>query len=97
LDEDSNIEFGKIAWVRISQWLPWMEMSGRAGAIYFNAVGRKLRKWSDLPPILKAQIKSNYPKYRNAPLANDARRNETSWTYMKKIIDRRRKDKVGGN
>ncbi len=90
LDADTNIEYGKIAWVRISQWLPWMNMKGRDGDMYFNAVGRKLKSWDDMPDTLKDEIKKSYPKYTNAPPANDQRKNETSWTYMKKIIDKRR-------
>lgn len=93
LDDSTNIEYGKIAWVRISQWLPWMNMAGRDGDMYFNAVGRKLKQWDDLPELLKKEIKANYPKYRNAPPADDQRKNETSWTYMKKIIDKRRAEK----
>lgn len=93
LDDSTDIEYGKIAWVRISQWLPWMDMSGRTGSMYFNAVGRKLQKWDDLPQILKDEIHKNYPKYTNAPSADDQRKNETSWTYMKKIIDQRKADK----
>jgi len=97
LDANTDIEYGKIAWVRISQWLPWMEMSGRTGAMYFNAVGRKLKKWDDLPNILKDEINKNYPIYKNAPPADDARDNETSWTYMKKIIDQRKVKKDNAN
>ena len=90
LDASSNIEYGTIAWVRISQWLPWMNMAGRHGILYFNAVGRKLEQWDDLPTVLKNEIKANYPEYTNAPPADDKRKNETSWTYMKKIIDKRK-------
>ena len=32
-----------VAWVRIAQWLPWMEMNGRAGLMYVNATGKKLK------------------------------------------------------
>lgn len=93
LDDSTDIEYGKIAWVRIAQWLPWMNMAGRDGDMYFNAVGRKLKKWDDLPELLKSEIKANYPIYTNAPSADDTRKNETSWTYMKKIIDQRRAEK----
>lgn len=93
LDANTDIEYGKIAWVRLSQWLPWMNMAGRDGTMYFNAVGRKLQSWDDMPDLIKQEIKDNYPEYTNAPPADDARRNETSWTYMKKIIDKRRGDK----
>ena len=29
-----------VAWARISDWLPWMKMRGRAGNLYFNGAGR---------------------------------------------------------
>ena len=61
-----------------------MEMNGRAGMLYFNAMGRKL---------LKSEIAANYPEYVAPPL-DDPRRNETSWTYMKKIIDGRESEEI---
>ncbi len=90
LSLESDIEYGNIAWVRIAKWLPWMNMGDRSGLMYFNAVGKKLRSWDGLPDTMKTEIRENYPEYTNAPEAGDTRPNETSWTYMKKIIDKRR-------
>lgn len=78
-----------IAWVRIADWLPWMEMNGREGVLYFNAQGVKLDEWNQLPKLMKDQIAANYPAYTNAPPADDARPNETSWTFFKKALDAR--------
>ena len=78
-----------ISWVRLAQWLPWMEMSGRAGMLYFNAMGRKLLNYDQLSDLLKSEIAANYPEYVAPPPLDDPRRNETSWTYMKKMIDSR--------
>jgi len=39
---------------------------------------------------MKDEIAKNYPEYTNAPPLDDDRKNETSWTYMKKIIDQRK-------
>ena len=75
--------------VRLAQWLPWMEMNGRAGMLYFNAMGRKLQGYDQLPELMKTEIAERYPEYTAPPPLDDARRNETSWTYMKKIIDSR--------
>ena len=63
-------------------------MNGRAGMLYFNAMGRKLLNYDQLSDLLKSEIAANYPEYVAPPL-DDSRRNETSWTYMKKIIDGR--------
>lgn len=90
LDASTDIEYGNIAWVRIAKWLPWMDMGDRSGIMYFNAVGKKLNSWDELPDVMKKEIAANYPEYTNAPPADDKRKNETSWTYMKKIIDQRR-------
>ncbi len=92
LDRDQHTAYANVAWVRISRWLPWMEMGDRAGLLYFNAVGAKLKSWDELPELMKKEIAANYPAYRHAPPVDDQRPNETSWTYMKKVIDRR-----GGN
>jgi hypothetical protein len=89
LDEDTTFVNPGVAWVRIAQWLPFMEMNGREGMMYFNAQGGKLDSWDDLPQLLKDQIAANYPDYTNAPPLDDTRPNETSWTYFKKILDQR--------
>lgn len=33
-----------VGWSRISGWLPWMQMGGRTGAVYFHTAGRKLAR-----------------------------------------------------
>ena len=77
----------RIGWERISDWLPWMEMRGRAGILYFHTAGRKLDNFEQLPDIMKEFIDTKYPKYREPPPGDDTRPNETSWTYFKKVLD----------
>ena len=89
--DNTSVNAG-VAWVRIAEWLPWMEMNGREGMLYFNAQGVKLNSWDELPQLMKDQIAKNYPEYTNAPPLDDKRPNETSWTYFKKIFDQRAKD-----
>jgi hypothetical protein len=74
-----------LAWNRVSQWLPWMDMEGRPGAMIFVTAGNSVNSFEELDPILKDQISRNFPKYKEPPPADDARPNETSWTYFKKI------------
>jgi hypothetical protein len=75
-----------VAWVRMSSWLPWMEMGDRAGLFYINAAGRKLDNFAQLPDVIKNEIAANYPDYTRAPPLDDTRPNETSWTYFKKKV-----------
>lgn len=75
-----------IGWVRLSGWLPWMEMGDRVGMLYFSTAGRKLGRWEDMPAGFRAQIEADYPLYRNPPPLDDPRPNETSWTYFKKMV-----------
>jgi hypothetical protein len=89
LDSKQTVAYPVVSWVRIAKWLPWMEMGDRAGILYFNAVGKKLESWDQLPQVMKNEIAANYPDYTEPPPVNDARPNETSWTYMKMIIDSR--------
>jgi len=76
----------EVGWVRMADWLPWMEMSGRAGLIYIHAAGRKLDSADQLSPVLKKALETGYPEYRSPPAGDDNRENETSWTYFKKKI-----------
>jgi hypothetical protein len=79
-----------ISWTRLSGWLPWMKMGGRVGTVVYSTVGKRLESVDDLSEPLRTEIRSNYPTYLTPPPIDDARPNETSWTYIKKIIDQRR-------
>ena len=76
----------QVGWVRFADWLPWMEMNGRAGLIYIHAAGRKLERFDQLPPVVLKAVETTYPEYRSPPPGDDARENETSWTYFKKKV-----------
>jgi len=76
----------EVGWVRLADWLPWMEMSGRAGIIYIHAAGRKLESYEQLPTVMRKAIETEYPEYRTPPSGDDSRENETSWTYFKKKV-----------
>lgn len=78
----SNVSVG---WVRMSDWLPWMMMSGREGVIYFHTAGRRLSSWNELPIMIKDEIKKNYPDYVAPPPLDDARPNMTSWKHYDAI------------
>jgi hypothetical protein len=75
----------RIAWVRISDWLPWMKMGGREGVIYFNTNGRKLDNFDQMPASLKTELLANYPAYVAPPPLDDTRPNETSWGHFKDV------------
>ena len=80
-----------VSWVRISPWLPWMEMTGRGGVLVFNAVGQILPDGiAGLPKVMRDEIALNYPTYTVPPPVDDARPNDTSWTYFKRMTDARR-------
>lgn len=84
-----------IAWTRISKFLPWMKMGDKAGWLIFTGTGKKLRGGTEaLPESMKAEMRANYPDYFHAPPLDDTRPNETSWTYFKKQIEKRKKDKT---
>jgi hypothetical protein len=89
--EDEGVDSvpARVGWVRMSKWLPWMEMGDRAGLIYFHTAGRKLDSFDDLSETMKAEIAANYPDYAEPPPLDDERRNETSWSYFKKVLSER--------
>jgi hypothetical protein len=79
-----------ISWARVSDWIPWMKMGGRSGLVVFTTVGKRVASIDDLSEPLRGEIKANYPVYLAPPPLDDARPNETSWTYIRKIVDARR-------
>ncbi|MGI9329501.1 MAG: DUF1838 family protein [Gammaproteobacteria bacterium] len=76
-----------VGWARLSGWLPWMEMGDRTGMLYFHTAGRKLDSYDDLSERMRQEIARNYPDYAAPPPLSDERRNETSWTFFKKVLD----------
>lgn len=85
-----------VSWVRLSTWMPWMEMGGRDGMMIFNAMGRKLPGgFEELPPMIKQEVRTNFPIYETAPPADDTRLNETTWTKFKLLTDRARAAEKG--
>ena len=64
-EEDSAGAF--VGWVRLAQWLPWMEMGSRSGKMYFHAGGSKVGDYENVPASFRATIEEHYPLYRHAP------------------------------
>jgi len=81
-----------VAWSRISPWLPWMKMRGRPGLLYFNGAGRKLDGFAGLPEHLRKLIESRNPQFNAPPPVDDARPNESSWSYYRKAYPIPEKD-----
>ena len=67
-----------------------MKMQGRSGMLVFTTVGGRVDSFKDLPQSLRREIEINYPAYKEPPPLDDARPNETTWTYAKKLIDAKR-------
>lgn len=82
-----TIPSASISWARVSNWLPWMRMRGRVGMIVFTTVGMRVAEIDDLGEPLRSELRKNYPAYLAPPPLDDDRPNETSWTYIKKIVD----------
>lgn len=76
-----------VAWARVSDWLPWMKMRGRAGLLYFNGAGRKLDSYAELPESMRSAIEARAPLFRDPPPVDDQRPNETSWTSFRKQME----------
>jgi len=77
----------KVGWVRISDWLPWMEMQGREGLFYVQAAGKKVKGFEGMPQVMQDYINTKAPIYKAPPPGDDDRKNETSWTYFQKLIE----------
>jgi hypothetical protein len=50
-------------------------------------MGNKLKRFDELPAVLKTEIAASYPAYAAPPPVDDKRPNETSWTVFKKWVD----------
>ena len=79
-----------VTWTRISSWLPWMEMGDRPGLLVFSCIGKRVASSENTSETMKAEIRQNYPIYTAPPPLDDTRPNETSWTYFKKVLDKKK-------
>ncbi len=88
--EVGGLDDAHVGWARVAQWLPWMEMGNRAGQVIYHGAGKRVRSWDDLPKNLRDEIAASYPGFDAPPPVDDARRNETSWTYFKKWVEEKK-------
>uniref|UniRef100_A0A7S1TLK6 Cytochrome b5 heme-binding domain-containing protein n=1 Tax=Erythrolobus australicus TaxID=1077150 RepID=A0A7S1TLK6_9RHOD len=86
-----------ISWVRVGQWLPWMNMGDRDGKLVYHCRGKKLeRGFEDLSPQVRAYIDEvGKHEFAEAPL-DFSRPNETSWTYFKKLLKQKGAPRADG-
>ncbi|MEL7296147.1 MAG: DUF1838 family protein [Pseudomonadota bacterium] len=85
LDGDAtSVGDSRLAWVRVAQWLPWLEMGSKPGLMVFNATGFSTFDKASLPKALIDVVDARFPEYWTPPPANDPRPNETSWTVFQK-------------
>lgn len=77
-----------LGWDRIGPWVPWMKMGNRSGNLIYSGIGSKVYSWTDLPQVLKDEIETRIPLYKNAPKSfwEDAE-DMTSWLYFKKHFE----------
>jgi hypothetical protein len=67
-----------------------MKMRSRTGLMVHWTQGMRLHRWEDLPEVLRTEIETNYPEYREPPPVDDTRPNDTTWTVFKRWIDEKR-------
>ena len=81
-----------VSWTRVGPWLPWMKMTNREGFIVYHARSELLESFDELSDRVKKKVRKVAPKYMTAPGKVDPNgKNETSWTYYMKQMERRKK------
>ncbi|MCW1967046.1 MAG: DUF1838 domain-containing protein [Anaerolineae bacterium] len=72
---------------RIASWVPFMKMADRAGGLVYQCRGGRVAGgYAALSAEVRAYVEQHQPKYASAP-AEWVQPNETSWTYMKKVLE----------
>ena len=83
-----------MSWVRIANWLPWMEMGNRPGILSFHSHSMKLMNGADdLPRHIREYTQQRHPKYLHAPREWLGPVMTSSAGEFRKHIDARRADK----
>ncbi|NET02564.1 MAG: DUF1838 domain-containing protein [Sphaerospermopsis sp. SIO1G2] len=73
----------RLSWDRVGQWLPWMKMGEKSGQLIYSATGSKVNNFTELPPLLQAEINNRVPLYKQAPKEFIEGEDMTSWLYFK--------------
>jgi len=76
-----------LSWNRVGPWLPWMKMGQRDGHLIYSAHGKKVHDFNALPPILKKEIETRIPLFKDAPLEKIEGAEMTSWQYFEQHFD----------
>jgi hypothetical protein len=89
LEDPTTTTVSKLAlsWNRVGPWLPWMKMGQREGSLIYSAHGKKVKDFHELPPILKKEIETRVPMFKDAPLQKIEGEEMTSWQYFKQHFD----------
>ncbi len=77
----------EVAWTRVGPFLPWMRMGQRPGNLVYQCRGYKVmgpNAWEKLPKQMRDYVLRHHPEFAHAPDTFQTP-NETSWTYYKKI------------
>jgi hypothetical protein len=77
----------QLYWDRIGPWVPWMKMGDRPGQLIYSAYGSKVNGFAELPQLLKDEINTRVPLYKNAPPSYLDVEDSTSWLYFQKYFD----------
>lgn len=86
----------QISWVRVGQWLPWMEMGDTPGRLVYHCRGKRLEGgYNDLSNTVRDFIERDHPEYASAPV-DFTTPNETSWTYMRKLLEAKGSPRADG-
>ena len=82
-------------WSYISPWLPFMNMSDRAGQLLFVARGEKLKGgFAALPTALKGYIMTHHIDFSQAPTIW-TEPNQDPWSYFKELTEQEISDEEG--
>ena len=77
--------YAEVSWSRISDFLPWMTMADRPGHLIYHCRGYKLPGGYDsLPAHIRQYVEAHQPAFTHPPDSLTGR-NETSWTYFRRL------------
>ncbi|BAU66045.1 hypothetical protein STA3757_34460 [Stanieria sp. NIES-3757] len=77
----------RLCWDRIGPWVPWMKMGDRQGQLIYSGYGGKVGGFDELPQLLKDEINTRVPLYKNAPKSFSQVKSITSWLDFEKNFD----------
>lgn len=87
LETGRDVAHVALTYFETGPWRPWMKMGSRPGELVYSITGHKVSRFEQLPAVVKHEIDTRLPLFREAPSCKVAAANQNTWTEFAADFD----------